>query len=97
MRKITREAIDCFLKRKRFTKSNTKVRSLSDGTFVLLLFNNKIAYLYPDNSLAIDSCGYNTVTTRERLNGLNNVHVQKIKGDLVLNKKFWDGNIISIL
>jgi len=61
----------------------------------LRLHGNPIAYLSKDG-LQISTCGWNTVTTRERLNGLPGVHVIQRKGQLYLNGEAWSGALITI-
>lgn len=65
MRKITERICNAFLDGKRLTISNTLTE---DAT--IWLHGNKIAYWLTDEILQISLAGYNTVTTRERLNGL---------------------------
>lgn len=67
-RQITEESIRSFLNDQKFSKSNTTV-SRVDGVTSLLLWGNRIAYK-KDGKLFVSMCGYNTVTTRERLNGI---------------------------
>lgn len=69
-RTITIEAIRAFENGRNYCKSNTMVKNDA-----LYLWGNKIAYK-ENNKLFISLCGYNTVTTRERLNGLTGVRVQ---------------------
>lgn len=57
----------------------------------LFLHGNCIAKL-ENGKLSITTAGWNTSTTRERLNALPNVHVYQRKGVLHLNGKPWDGN-----
>lgn len=67
-RKITEKAIYNFLRGHAFNLQNTSV--ILDGDKVkLLLWGNCIAY-YDKNekSVYFSLCGYNTATTRERLN-----------------------------
>ena len=67
-RKITTESVRAFLNDQKFSKSNTTV-SRADGVTSLILFGNRIAYK-KDGKLFVSMCGYNTTTTRERLNGI---------------------------
>ena len=68
MRKQTESAVNAFNNGKPFKGTNTKVTS--DGVSVgMYLFDNLIAYK-SGNELSISSCGWNTATTKERLNGL---------------------------
>lgn len=96
MRKITEDAIDAFYSRKRFKKANTEVY-VGEFTTQLRLHGNTIAILHFNNNLDITICGWNTPTTRERLNGLKGVHVKSVKGNLVLNGKPWDGKLINLM
>lgn len=61
----------------------------------MFLFGNMIA-VRVGNRLQITTAGWNTVTTRERLNGLPNVSVTQRKGQLYLNGKEWNGELITI-
>ena len=65
MRKVTIETIKAFLAYEKRTIGNTH----SNGT-ELLLHGNRIAWHLPDDSIEVNMCGWGSVTTRERLNGL---------------------------
>ena len=95
MRKITETAVNAFYLRKRFKKANTEVY-VGEFTTTLRLHGNTIAILHFNGDLDITTCGWNTSTTRERLNGLKGVHVKSVKGNLVLNNKPWDGKLIRV-
>ncbi len=97
MRKITEDAINALYSQKPFKRDNTAVEVFPNGTF-LKLCGNTIACLYndPNNTLSITTAGWNTVTTKERLNGLDAVHVYTRKGQLYLNGEPWDGSFIDI-
>lgn len=70
MRKVTESAAKAFQSVCAFRNSNTQVRC-SDGEVVMYLHGNRIAYRKVDSSVLHVTCaGWNTVTTRERLNGL---------------------------
>lgn len=75
MRKITEQAQAAWDNRRPFKKSNTEVRVI-DGVRILFLFGFKIAQDEvngngrPTGEVLWTMCGYNTVTTRERLNGV---------------------------
>jgi len=90
MRKITKESVNAFLNREKFNKSNMSV-TLDQGVAYLRLFGNTIAGLNEDGNLYISTCGWNTPTTKERLNALPNVRVNTKAGQLYLNGKEWDG------
>ena len=97
MRSITKLSIEAFYNTEPFKLDNTEVKVLPNVT-ILILFGNEIAYRYndPERTLSITTCGYKTVTTKERLNGLNGVHIQQIKKKWYLNGELWDGNLINI-
>ena len=83
MRKITKEAIKAFYNREPFKKSNTVIEN-KEGKTYLKLFGNVIATLDENNELFITTAGWNSVTTRERLNGLNEVN------DLFITTAGWN-------
>jgi len=97
MRTITENAIEKFLNAETFKSSNTIVEVLPNVT-ILKLFGNAIAYQYndPNKTLSITNCGYETATTKERLNGLPNVRINQTKGIWYLNGAEWDGELIDI-
>ena len=102
MRKITIEAVHAFYEFKKSKKGNTRVdiyeKPMAYGTHRvawLSLFGNNIAKLDGDE-LTITTAGWNTVTTRGRLNGLRGVRVSTKKGILYLNGKEWDGGWVKI-
>lgn len=96
MRKITEQAANAFINAKPFKKSNTEVEI--DGKNVWLkLHGNIIAWWIPlTGHYEITLAGWPTPTTRERLNGLPNVHVCQVKGTQYLNHQPWDGNWTKI-
>jgi len=69
MRKITKEAVTAFLNGVPYKKSNTEVKIIDDKRKQLILFGWTIAFT-DSNGLYISDCGYRTMTTKERLNGL---------------------------
>ena len=95
MRKITKESIEAFLSRQNFTKSNMKVRNM-DGKTYLKLHNNIIAVLHVDGTLMITNAGWESPTTKERLNGLPNVSIHQKNWQWYLNGEKWDGNMTEI-
>jgi len=96
MRKITRESIDAFNSNVTFSKANTTV-TVSDTTTVLLLHGNSIAYKdIATGKVEITNCGWDTTTTKERLNGLDEVEIRQRQGQWYLNGDLWDGNLIQI-
>ena len=97
MRKITQLAIQAFNNAETFKMGNTSVEVLPNVT-VLKLHNNEIAYRYnnPSRTLSITMAGWETNTTKERLNALDGVRIQTVNGDLFLDGTRWDGKLIDI-
>ena len=71
MRKITEKAVSAFKRAEKFRMGNTEVEVLPNVT-ILKLHDNNIAYKYnnPENTLSISTCGFNSKTTKERLQKL---------------------------
>ena len=90
MRKITREAVDKFLRKETFRKSNMAVEE-QYGIFKLKLHGNTIATLDEFNMLSISNAGWSSNTTKERLNGLPHVHIKQKNWNWFLNGKEWGG------
>lgn len=65
MRKETRDIMTAFIKR----KSCTRARTQTNGD-VVTLHGNKIAWRERDGSISMTLAGWGTTTTRDRLNGL---------------------------
>ena len=95
MRKVTKESIKAFYNREPFKKSNTVIEN-KEGKTYLKLFGNIIAILNEVNDLFITTAGWNSVITRERLNGLSEVKLGTKKGQLYLNNIPWDGKLTNI-
>jgi hypothetical protein len=93
MRKITKEAHEAFINRRRFKKGNTKVIAALD-VCSLYLFGHEIVR-EDFEGLKIRSAGFNTRTTRDRLSAF--INVRSVKGQLVINNKFsWDGEWLNL-
>lgn len=98
MRKITRDACHAFNNFTPFKRDNTEVRVDFDHTgtvraAVLLLHGNEIARRHWDGPLYITDAGWQTPTTKERLNGISSrVRVSQRKGQWYLNDVPWDGD-----
>lgn len=94
MSKTHEKVIEAFLQGKSAKISNTQTNGKE-----LFLFGNCIARRYGDD-MQVTTSGWNTVTTRDRLNMLPNVWVRCRKGNLQINFqsewKDWDGKWINI-
>lgn len=91
MRKVTTATVGAFMDKRALRVGNTE----STGT-QLLLHGNKIAYWTEGGYIIIRTAGWNSNTTRERLNGIRGVSVYQRKGQLYLNGGKWDGNDIAL-
>ena len=87
MRKVTRLTCEAFEGGMAKRMGNTR----TDG-HSLYLHGNKIAE-WRDGEVYVSLAGWDTVTTRERLNGLTNCHVFRRKGVTYINgiefTEFW--------
>ena len=89
-RKITQEAVAAFYKGEKFQLSNTTVE-VENGEVTMKLFGNTIAGINYYGTWITDA-GWETRTTFERLNGFDDVRVNKKKGQMYLNGEAWDGS-----
>lgn len=103
MRLITKESVKAFLNAKKFNKSNMNVEVLPNVT-ILKYQGNSIAYKYndPKQTISITNCGWESNTTKERLNGviaLSGLNVNRIyqkNWQWYLDGKQWNGNLIDL-
>ena len=90
MRKITKQAIDALYNGKSYHNGNTAVTHYKQGDDAISemrLHGNCIAkYSHVTGVTSINMCGWDTPTTRERLNGLKGIHVIQMKGKQYLQK-----------
>lgn len=101
MRKITQDAIDAFTAGVEFSRDNTRVEvrpfqgsSVLDSV-ILVLHGNPIArYVKSQGMATLQVCDGNhqTVTTKDRLNGIPGVRVNQKAGRWYLNGVEWDGH-----
>jgi hypothetical protein len=102
MRKITEESVKAFLNKGEFKKQNMRVfYDKYDNTSRMLLHGNCIATLIFDatnkrNMLTINNCGWQSNTTKERLNALTGVRIVQKNFTWYLNGKEWNGKNINI-
>lgn len=97
MRKITQETVKAFNNSTRFKKANMEVEVLPNVT-IMKLHGNAIAYRYndPEKTLSITNCGWQTNTTKERLNAIEGVDIYQKSGQWFLNGKEWNGELIDV-
>lgn len=97
MRKITEESVNAFMNAKKFNKANMQVEVLPNVT-ILKLHGNNIAYRYnnPSKTLSITNAGWESRTTKERLNAISGVNIHQKNRVWYLNGEEWDGSLIDI-
>jgi len=95
MRKITEDSINAFYNKKRFKQRNMEVY-IGEFSTQLRLHGNTIAIMNDNGVLEITTCGYDTRTTKDRLSALKGIKVRTRQGQLYLNNKEWDGELITI-
>lgn len=90
MRQITRDIVNAFQNSRSLRIGNSRTNGES-----LWLFDNKIAEIRRDG-LWISNAGWQSRTTKERLNGLSGVHIQSVRGNWFLNGRAWDGGWVNV-
>ena len=90
MRVTTERICNAFESRRTLTLGNSR----TDGTS-LWLFGNKIAE-WREDGIWITNAGWNSNTTKERLNGLTGVSIQQTAGSWYLNDNLWQGEWTSV-
>lgn len=90
MKKITKKSVEALQTNSSYKGKNTVV---SKGK--MYLHDNLIAEKI-NTDLFIDACGWLSNTTKERLNGLEGVHIIQRNFKWFLNGQEWDGTKIKI-
>lgn len=88
MRKITEQSGKALFNHERFSLANTRTQPFNNNT-ALYLHDNLIAVKDKAGDISLSLAGYNTTTTKERLNGILelacvNWRYRTIKGDAYL-------------
>lgn len=97
MRKISKNIAACFLTDTKVNEGNSSVSIEYDGSVgsvtYMKLHGNNIARKLTGNKNMFEICngGWFSNTTKERLNGLQNVSIQQKKGVWYLNGEVWNG------
>ncbi len=96
MRQITEQSVAAFNANKSFKLANTIIDVDSKET-KMYLHNNLIAVKDIESGrLKITNAGWQSNTTKERLNGLNGVSIYQKDFSWYLNDQPWDGQLITI-
>ncbi len=97
MRKIESEMQAAIVEQRNWSKANTSVTVDSEGDVDVLLHGHRIATISTTGNLKLSSCGYQTTTTKSRLNAIldcffNNLAIsQKDFVWYIGNDMFFDG------
>lgn len=93
MKIVTEKAVTCFRNGGNATFNNTRVVT-ENGVSKMYLFGNLIAILEHDKGgvMRISNAGWDTNTTKERLNGLPNVRINQKNFEWYLNGEKWNGS-----
>jgi len=94
MRAVTFNAVQSFRDNETKKFGNTRV-IVKDGITKLLLYDNLIAKK-ENGVLRVSNAGWQSNTTKERLNALHGVSINQSKGVWYLNGIEWDGDWIEI-
>ena len=70
MPKIESEMQSAIVERRNWSKSNTCVSVDSDNNTTVTLHGNPIATIFNNGNIRLSSCGWQTVTTKSRLNAI---------------------------
>lgn len=103
MKLITEKSVKAFLNGKKFSQGNMTV-TVEPNVTILKYHGNSIAYKYndPKKTISITNCGWESNTTKERLNGV--IYLSGVKNSGIYQKnwiwyldgKEWDGNLIDL-
>ena len=96
MRKITQDAIRAFRNGTNFKRGNTRLQCHTEMTgpvSKLFLHGNLIA-IHAAGDFKIRSAGWETNTTKERLNGFPSVNITQKDFQWYLNGEEWNGEWI---
>lgn len=103
MRQITEDAIRAFRNGQRFKRGNTQVfvegqrhKTILHPARILCLHGSVIAEMDNKGDLWINDAGWQTVTTKERLNGFPTVNIVQKDFQWFLNGEEWDGSRIKV-
>ncbi|MDB4461684.1 hypothetical protein N9043_01890 [bacterium] len=89
MRKITQAAVSAFYSDVNFKSGNTVVTA-GVGLITEMKLHGNVIARKKDGKVEINNCGWETNTTKERLNGLNGVKINAknkiwfLNGDIML-------------
>ena len=101
MRKIESEMQAAIVERRDWSKDNTTVTVDSEGNTFVMLHGNLIAQISNFGDIKLSSCGWQTVTTKSRLNAILDTFLSGIgvyQKDFIWyinDREFFDGYTIT--
>ena len=96
MRQITQDAIRAFRNNRKFKRGNTEVKVLPNSNYRELCLHGNIIAVANNFELFIRDGGWQSNTTKERLNGFPNVSIHQKNFQWFLNGEAWDGQLIKV-
>ena len=85
MRKIETEMQNALRNRVNWSKANTSVSIDNEGNQFVTLHGNLIATIFNNGDMKLSSCGWQTVTTKSRLNAILDVFFHNVR---IVQKQF---------
>lgn len=96
MRKITEQAVSAFNNDRNFKSGNTEVITATspngNTTETRMLLHGNLIATKLNGKLEISNAGWESNTTKERLNGLPGVSIHQKNFEWFLNGEAWDGS-----
>lgn len=96
-RKVALKASEAFMARKKGIFNNTVVTVDKNGNASMFLFGNRIAFHTADNRIFVTTAGWDTNTTRSRLNEVVGIRISSRASRLTLNGHEWDGRWAEVV
>lgn len=66
------------------------------GDIIISLHNHHIIIYHKDGSVTIDTCGYSTVTTKQRLNQFSPIDVRQKNWEWYANGELWEHGTFTL-
>ena len=85
MRKIEKQMASAIANRSNWSQSNTSVSIDNEGNTFVTLHGNLIATIFNNGDMKLSSCGWQTVTTKSRLNAILDVFFHNVR---IVQKQF---------
>lgn len=95
MKQITGSVIHAFNNNYHFKSGNNQVTI--EGSITKMLLHGNVIATKENGKLTINTCGWLTNTTKERLNAISNVKIIVVKGKWFLNGSQWNGELIQVV